>query len=284
MWAGKPLFCEKPFIRLVLEDDENEQQLLHEGYNRLSGIDKATIDNLDSAHDIPVNLYDESVAPWKAMAWTAGEASLESRWLTNAHNLGPEGGSCLFGIIPKINHDCMPNCVLSWDAETQQGVVFAVKDIQVGEELVLSYVDTFHMKDERRSYLRRHFGFHCSCSTCCSNVGDENRKHLGNLYRDIEEQDYKESGKEKRNELIQKLTMIVKLMEEEHLVDVRLAEVQNMLSLEFEKQDMLEEAVSALWKAAEVYKMCLGEDHELFTEVVAAVTRLEDMESKRTSE
>ena len=45
-------------------------------------------------------------------------------------------------------------------------VVYALKSIKKGQELITSYTDTKRPRDERRAYLSKTYNFFCECSAC----------------------------------------------------------------------------------------------------------------------
>lgn len=51
-------------------------------------------------------------------------------------------------IISKINHSCVPNCIVTMNS--RQANVFALRDIEENEELTISYVDALLPRDLRQ--------------------------------------------------------------------------------------------------------------------------------------
>ncbi|KAK8125789.1 SET domain-containing protein 5 [Apiospora kogelbergensis] len=72
----------------------------------------------------------------------------------------------VFTEISRLNHDCRPNCVYYFDPETLSQKVYAVRDIMVGEEITVSYIDGFQSSAARRERLHEHWGFACGCPAC----------------------------------------------------------------------------------------------------------------------
>ncbi|KAK8050324.1 hypothetical protein PG994_012054 [Apiospora phragmitis] len=72
----------------------------------------------------------------------------------------------VFTEISRLNHDCRPNCVYYFDPDTLSNKVYAVRDIMVGEEITVSYIDGFQTSAARRERLHEHWGFDCSCPAC----------------------------------------------------------------------------------------------------------------------
>lgn len=88
---------------------------------------------------------------------------------TNALPCGPNsmtGG--LYPTISLINHSCLPNAHNNWNSEAQCETIYAIRNIQAGEEITISYYseEKDSSSDSRRAYLKDHFGFDCDCKVC----------------------------------------------------------------------------------------------------------------------
>ncbi|KAG6026463.1 hypothetical protein E4U19_002588 [Claviceps sp. Clav32 group G5] len=66
----------------------------------------------------------------------------------------------------RINHDCKNNAVHQWNDNIQQGTVHAMRDIQPGEEITISYVFSLKSRETRQKQLKDSFDFTCSCHLC----------------------------------------------------------------------------------------------------------------------
>ncbi|KAJ5330522.1 hypothetical protein N7476_000305 [Penicillium atrosanguineum] len=85
---------------------------------------------------------------------------------TNALPCG--SGSSIGGIYPtisRINHSCLPSAHNSWDSASGYENIHAVRFINAGEEITISY-DHGGPSDERRHHLKKSFGFDCDCRIC----------------------------------------------------------------------------------------------------------------------
>ena len=85
---------------------------------------------------------------------------------TNALPCGPS--SEIGGIYPTIcliNHSCLPNAHNNWKSDTQCETIHAIRHINAGEEITISY-DKGGPSDSRRTHLKDAFGFDCNCSVC----------------------------------------------------------------------------------------------------------------------
>ncbi|KAG5933334.1 hypothetical protein E4U60_004532 [Claviceps pazoutovae] len=66
----------------------------------------------------------------------------------------------------RINHDCQNNAIHQWNANIEQGTVHAMRDIQPGEEITISYVFSLKSRETRQKQLKDSFDFTCSCRLC----------------------------------------------------------------------------------------------------------------------
>ena len=71
----------------------------------------------------------------------------------------------MFPLASGLNHSCAPNCEVAF-AEDNAVFVVATRDVALGEELTISYVDASGADDERREELRETYGFECACVRC----------------------------------------------------------------------------------------------------------------------
>ena len=73
-----------------------------------------------------------------------------------------------FGLFPvaamMFNHSCSPNIVNVWNNGRME--YRAVRDIQVGEEIAISYIDVRQDAPSRRRILKETRYFHCMCDRC----------------------------------------------------------------------------------------------------------------------
>ncbi|RDW82478.1 putative set-containing protein 5 protein [Coleophoma cylindrospora] len=85
---------------------------------------------------------------------------------SNAYPLGPTSGiGAIFLAIARINHSCRPNAQQAWNPATKKETVYALRSIQIGEEITLSYHNG-GTSSQRRADLKEHFRFDCTCDAC----------------------------------------------------------------------------------------------------------------------
>lgn len=93
-----------------------------------------------------------------------GETELSSIFNTNSLPVG-RSGVAVFEIISRINHSCRPNTYCCWNENLEKETVYAVRPIRRGEEITIHY-GRAEPRAERRAWLKRNFGFDCSCEAC----------------------------------------------------------------------------------------------------------------------
>lgn len=92
--------------------------------------------------------------------------------VTNSYGLGPQGRlSGLFPYLSRLNHSCRPNSERCWDHDREVETLYALRCIETGEELTVSYFDNAEMtRAERQCVMRTSWRFECKCE-CCSLTG-----------------------------------------------------------------------------------------------------------------
>ncbi|XP_061847077.1 histone-lysine N-methyltransferase SMYD3 isoform X3 [Colius striatus] len=73
-------------------------------------------------------------------------------------------GVGLYPSMSLLNHSCDPNCVIIF--EGYQLLLRSVREIQIGEELTISYIETLMPTSERQKQLMRQYCFECDCLLC----------------------------------------------------------------------------------------------------------------------
>ena len=76
-------------------------------------------------------------------------------------------GQGIYAIGACFNHSCLPNIQVSYcERNDETLVVTALRDIEKGEELCISYIDEDAPFEERQQQLSEHYLFTCCCSKC----------------------------------------------------------------------------------------------------------------------
>ncbi|NXD70539.1 SMYD3 methyltransferase, partial [Eolophus roseicapillus] len=73
-------------------------------------------------------------------------------------------GVGLYPSMSLLNHSCDPNCVIVF--EGYQLLLRSVQEIQIGEELTISYIESLMPTSERQKQLMRQYCFECDCLLC----------------------------------------------------------------------------------------------------------------------
>jgi len=76
----------------------------------------------------------------------------------------PFDGFGIFGLQAMVNHSCIPNCNVVFDGDNR-AIIKALRRIEVGEELLHSYIDEDTPIEERAQELIT-YGFKCDCPKC----------------------------------------------------------------------------------------------------------------------
>ncbi|KAI1822393.1 hypothetical protein F4861DRAFT_550738 [Xylaria intraflava] len=93
----------------------------------------------------------------------SGKISTNS-FMMFVHGAGEKSGHlACYPDIAQFNHDCRPNVHYRLNNMTMTAV--AVRDIQPGEELSVSYINVFLLSRERKERIRN-WGFECACALC----------------------------------------------------------------------------------------------------------------------
>ncbi|KAH4926535.1 hypothetical protein HBI23_155750 [Parastagonospora nodorum] len=104
---------------------------------------------------------------WALMGHFNGDP-VEDRINTNNFDTTIDGVSqqALFPEIAMMNHDCRPNAAYFWDEDMMTHYVHALRDIQPGEEITITYIDNEKDRKTRNTRLKKNWGFDCGCSAC----------------------------------------------------------------------------------------------------------------------
>jgi SET domain-containing protein len=72
----------------------------------------------------------------------------------------------VFEVLSRINHSCSPNAQYSWNEKEGKRRLYAVRDIQKGEEVTIDYVGVDVLQKDRKIHLEQLYGFMCMCELC----------------------------------------------------------------------------------------------------------------------
>ncbi|TWU70611.1 hypothetical protein ED733_001284 [Metarhizium rileyi] len=74
--------------------------------------------------------------------------------------------SAIFPEACRINHACDNNAQKSWNERLKRHTVHALRKIEKGEEITITYLSPLMSREVRQKALQRGFGFTCSCRLC----------------------------------------------------------------------------------------------------------------------
>ncbi|KAG5988785.1 hypothetical protein E4U52_006245 [Claviceps spartinae] len=80
--------------------------------------------------------------------------------------VGPQESFAIFPYACRINHDCDENAMKEWNPETKQLTVHAMRDIEEGDEITVTYVHFSNNHEARQEMLQRDYHFTCCCRAC----------------------------------------------------------------------------------------------------------------------
>ncbi|KAJ2977480.1 hypothetical protein NUW58_g7799 [Xylaria curta] len=105
-----------------------------------------------------------------AQAGTMGGHKITDILFTNSFQmgLGDDDDGFHYGNFPEVsllNHDCRPNLAFFVDKNLTHHT-HAVRDIRLGEELTISYLDPLQVRSVRQERTQNSLGFSCGCSHC----------------------------------------------------------------------------------------------------------------------
>lgn len=111
------------------------------------------------------------VAFWKQLGptHTEGDGDILDVIMNNSFNLPLTGGGPFVGNFPEVsmfNHDCRPSVAFHLDGGVIHRTQVVAGKVMHGEELSISYVDSFRARHVRRERTRRNWGFDCGCAQC----------------------------------------------------------------------------------------------------------------------
>ena len=96
-------------------------------------------------------------------------------------------GSALFALICRANHACNPNARYLWRHDLQRELLIAVRDIEPGDEVTVTYGPLLEGRADRQAVLLNGFNFTCACDLCMANDPrvDQMLQRINELDNDI---------------------------------------------------------------------------------------------------
>ena len=195
---GQEVFIERPILISLNDTTAAEDSLLHRvsektGLNLIDDFifvksfclsDVATRSSVLDCYTPPVLSVAESkllsallkvVDVCKVYKWSADVPVETLRQVVliracNAHGFYSQNSTAaaLYTFGSKMRHSCCPNVVYTSQRRDGYGCFVAKRDIQAGEELFISYIDTCKSEPMRNHDLVENYLFRCQCEMCVS--------------------------------------------------------------------------------------------------------------------
>ncbi|CAK5272448.1 unnamed protein product [Mycena citricolor] len=114
----------------------------------------------------------QTPAELAAMGFGSGRdlAEFVGKFTTNTFALTDETlaplGACVSPTVALLNHSCEPNAVVVFPTGDGEMHVIALRNIQAGEEILTSYIDTTLPRHMRQEALLETYHFTCDCTLC----------------------------------------------------------------------------------------------------------------------
>lgn len=95
-----------------------------------------------------------------------GDAASQYLGIIRTNALPMDSGGGIFLDACRINHACDNNAQKSWNEGIKRHTVHALRDIDDGEEITVTYVGVLNNRRTRQDALRKKFKFTCCCGLC----------------------------------------------------------------------------------------------------------------------
>lgn len=102
---------------------------------------------------------------------------------TNAFPIGADKMG-IFLEACRINHACDNNAQKKWNGNIKRHTVHALRDIEKGEEITISYLEINQSHKARNETLKAKYNFTCSCRRCSLSL--EQRQESDNRFKEID--------------------------------------------------------------------------------------------------
>lgn len=233
------------------------------------------------------------VAFWRQLGQThqEGDDDILDIVMNNSFNLPlrPGGtGPTFIGNFPEVsmyNHDCRPSVTFHLDAGLVHRTHAARKAsaVQPGEELSISYVESFRAREVRRARTKRNWGFECACAQCMLpealvNASDHRLWRIYEVENALAlDVHTKPTGVSRRKSAekgsvpsdLDAVELLLSLYEQERLLESHGASAYNVAALNYSAYRRRELAIKYALLALEAYIVESGARSEGATDMVA---------------
>lgn len=193
----------------------------------------------------------------------------QSRLLTilrsNAYNTG-DNHVGIFPKIARINHSCQPNVGNFWSVKRNHRVIYTHRDIEVGEEITVSYIPLIKSVKDRQARLYQ-YGFVCGCKACQSTESSRTRVKIAETIEMLEQKVSLQTLKEKSVErLLTKAIALVDMIKAEELADY-LAKAYHFAAVFHEKKGELIMAKKWATNELDIHQLAELDSQEALTTI-----------------
>ncbi|KAF2862463.1 hypothetical protein K470DRAFT_11198 [Piedraia hortae CBS 480.64] len=180
---GTQILCEDPLMQIASED---QLPLVWNLYERLSKEKKASFDSLQSYHRTSMEYKTVSRL---VLPFTNDELALAERnrvLATFGRNsfIACPPSLAVFEVAAHLTHSCVPNVHHSFNTALNKHTVYAIADIDAGEQLTTSFLGGEHIclsSAQRTEVLQQNYGITCACAACNDRTGvSDNRRQVMN--------------------------------------------------------------------------------------------------------
>ena len=193
---GTRILSEKPL--LMIPNNMSNEQLEARLARDLKALDKSQQRHFFSLHNSYTDKY-----------------VLGGIFKTNSMACGSDlSAIAIFPTISFINHSCLPNSHYNWNDTMGMQTIHVTRDLRAGEEITICYTDS-GSASVRQAYLKKHFGFDCSCAICSlsathRNSSDARREEISRLQDTFAETDRASSEPEEAFLDLRKIVELLK--------------------------------------------------------------------------
>ncbi|KAI8941267.1 hypothetical protein NX059_002497 [Plenodomus lindquistii] len=187
-----------------------------------------------------------------------------------------------------INHSCIPSVSFAVNSRIGMGTFHTTRDIAVGEELSITYIDCLTVPcHDRQSRLQRQWGFRCTCLVCGDSTEGRQREAKRVMMASLMDGLAEACGASVPdwNEVVRYVKGIADIQE---LEDVLSSEMSPIYYIAAKACVMLQDARGALFwieKQLELDRSTVGDDHIECVQGMKIVEILRDtVESSRPVE
>jgi hypothetical protein len=109
------------------------------------------------------------------------------------------GQACaMYLAFARLNHSCTPNAQQTHIPETTEEVLYASRDINIGEEINDCYIDLRQNRQQRRQDLFEYYCFECHCDACIQSdpIQDQLREQTAQFQDQVVEYIENNNGEE----------------------------------------------------------------------------------------